>query len=447
MMPMAAPLTDVRLWLSGSGLEILLILLGAVLLTRFAKWLKTMITQRIDANDAESDVLVRSEAAKHRHALAQVLTWTVLVIVYCISGVQIAARLNVPTSSLVAPAAVVGVALGFGAQRLVQDLLAGFFIITERQYGFGDLISIAGPWVPEGVIGTVEEVTLRVTKIRTANGEVIFTSNGNIAQVTNLSRDWARVVVDVPVPVSVDIGQVGEILRQVGREAFADDELAFVAEVAPRVGRAVRTALLTHPVEQPAGRGPGLVLFDDAHQLVSANPEAAAWLEEVETLHQAFSTELGIPLPEAVLFAAIEARVLGSRADAPAATGVRTRVRTRGGSWLLVHASCLRQADGSLGQTAVVISPAKASEVAPLIVQAYELTPREVDVTRALARGLSTNEIAGELHLSRYTVQDHLKSVYEKTGVSTRGELVAKVFADHHKPGLDAAIDGSYARA
>jgi len=225
MMPMVVPLDDVRLWLSGSGLEILLILLGAMLLTRFAAWLKTMITQRIDTNDAESDVLVRSEAAKHRHSLAQVLTWTVLVIVYCISGVQIAARLGVPTSSLVAPAAVVGVALGFGAQRLVQDLLAGFFIIAERQYGFGDLISMAGPWVPEGVIGTVEDVTLRVTKIRTANGEVIFTPNGQITQLTNLSRDWARVVVDVPVPVSVDIGHVGEILRQVGREAFADDEL------------------------------------------------------------------------------------------------------------------------------------------------------------------------------------------------------------------------------
>jgi len=225
MMPMAVPLDDVRLWLSGSGLEILLILLGAMLLTRFAAWLKTMITQRIDANDAESDDLVRSEATKHRHSLAQVLTWTVLVIVYCVAGVQIAARLGVPTSSLVAPAAVVGVALGFGAQRLVQDLLAGFFIIAERQYGFGDLISMAGPWVPEGVIGTVEDVTLRVTKIRTANGEVIFTPNGQITQLTNLSRDWARVVVDVPVPVSVDIGHVGEILRQVGREAFADDEL------------------------------------------------------------------------------------------------------------------------------------------------------------------------------------------------------------------------------
>jgi small conductance mechanosensitive channel len=75
------------------------------------------------------------------------------------------------------------------------------------------------------VIGTVEDVTLRVTKVRTANGEVVFTSNGQIVQLTNLSRDWARVVVDVPFPLSVDIGHVSEILRKVGREAFADDAL------------------------------------------------------------------------------------------------------------------------------------------------------------------------------------------------------------------------------
>jgi moderate conductance mechanosensitive channel len=202
-----------------------MIVVGALLLTRFTSWFKTMITERIDANDAESDALVRSEAAKHRHALAQVLSWTVLVIVYCASGVQIAMRLGIMSSSLVAPAAVVGVALGFGAQRLVQDLLAGFFIIAERQYGFGDLISIAGPWVSEGVVGTVEDVTLRVTKVRTANGEVIFTPNGQIAQVTNLSRDWARVVVDVPVPLAADIGHISDILREVGRAAYADEEL------------------------------------------------------------------------------------------------------------------------------------------------------------------------------------------------------------------------------
>jgi len=222
---MAEGLPNVQLWLRGSGLEIVLLVLGAILLTRFATWLRATITERIDANDRESDALVRSEAAKHRQALAQVLTWSALVIVYCVTAIQIIERLGVPTSGLVAPAAVVGVAFGFGAQRLVQDLLAGFFIIAERQYGFGDLISISGPGIPSGVIGTVEDVTLRVTKIRTANGEVIFTSNGQIAQLTNLSRDWARVVVDVPVPLSVDIGHISEILRQVGREVFADEQL------------------------------------------------------------------------------------------------------------------------------------------------------------------------------------------------------------------------------
>ncbi|HZY01671.1 MAG TPA: mechanosensitive ion channel family protein [Dermatophilaceae bacterium] len=224
--PKATRFPGVANWLGNNGLEIVLIILGAILLTRFATWFKAMVNERIDASDLESDALVRSEAAKHRHALADVLKWATLVIVYCVSGVNIAQRLpGVSTTSLVAPAAVVGVALGFGAQRLVQDLLAGFFIIAERQYGFGDLITIAGPGIPEGVIGTVEDVTLRVTKVRTANGEVIFTSNGQITQLTNLSRDWARVVIDVPVPLTVDIGEVSEILREVGRAAYADEEL------------------------------------------------------------------------------------------------------------------------------------------------------------------------------------------------------------------------------
>jgi len=225
IIPMAEPLPDVPLWIRGNGLEILLLVLGAILLTRFATWLRAMITDRIDANARESDAIVRSEAAKHRAALAQVLTWTALVMVYVVTALQILDRLGVPITGLVAPAAVVGVALGFGAQRLVQDLLAGFFIIAERQYGFGDLISIAGIGIPGGVVGTVEDVTLRMTKVRTANGEVIITPNGSIVQLTNLSRDWARAVVDVPFPPSVDIGHVSEILRQVGREIFADDEL------------------------------------------------------------------------------------------------------------------------------------------------------------------------------------------------------------------------------
>jgi small conductance mechanosensitive channel len=221
----ATALSDALLWLRGSGLEIVLLVLGAVLLTRFATWLGGVITARIDAHAGGGDALVRSEEAKHRHALTQVLTWASLVLVYCVTAVLIVQKLGVPITGLVAPAAVAGVALGFGAQRLVQDLLAGFFIITERQYGYGDVISISIPGIPAGVIGTVEDVTLRVTTVRTQDGEVVITPNGLIVQLTNLSRGWARAVVDVPVPVSVDVNRVSDILRRVGDEAFADEGL------------------------------------------------------------------------------------------------------------------------------------------------------------------------------------------------------------------------------
>jgi moderate conductance mechanosensitive channel len=219
------PLTDVTTWARGSGLEILLILTGTMLLTRFASWLGAKITARIDGNAQESDALVRSEAAKHRHALTQVVTWTSLVIIYCAAGVLIVERLGVPVSGLVAPATVAGVALGFGAQRIVQDILAGFFLITERQYGFGDVIRLTIPGTGEPVQGTVVDVSLRTTQVRTVNGEVVITPNGQIVQATNLSRDWARAVVDVPVPATADVSRVTAILQHVGAAAYADDDL------------------------------------------------------------------------------------------------------------------------------------------------------------------------------------------------------------------------------
>ena len=218
-------LTDIAKWARGSGLEIVLLVTGAILLTRLAAWLGARITDRIDASAQETDALVRSEASKHRHALASVITWVTLVVIYCVTGAAILARLGIPLTSLVAPAAVAAVALGFGAQRLVQDILAGFFIITERQYGFGDLIRVSIPGLQDHATGTVEDVTLRITTLRTADGEVVITPNGQITQVTNLSRDWARAVVDVPVPVAVDVNRVSDILRQIGDQAYQEREL------------------------------------------------------------------------------------------------------------------------------------------------------------------------------------------------------------------------------
>jgi len=219
------PLTDVTLWARRDGLEILLIVTGSLLLARFVSWVGGRITTRIDDNAQESDALVRSEAAKHRHALTQVVTWSVLVLVYCVAAVLVVQRMGVPLSGLVAPATVAGVALGFGAQRFVQDILAGFFVITERQYGFGDVIRLTLMGTGTPVQGTVEDVTLRVTQLRTVNGEVVITPNGQIVQTTNLSRDWARAVIDVPVPSTADVGRVTAILQDVGSAAYAEDEL------------------------------------------------------------------------------------------------------------------------------------------------------------------------------------------------------------------------------
>lgn len=219
---MGDALRDLLDWLSGRGLEVVLIILGSVLLARFVGWAGSRITDRIDARYTGGDALVRSEAAKHRHSLTQVVTWTTVVLIYAVAVFFVLDRLGVPVTGLVAPATVLGVGLGFGAQRIVGDVLAGFFIITERQYGFGDVVSIQVVGGGDPADGTVEDVTLRVTRLRSADGEMVTLPNGQIVKVVNLSRDWARAVVDVPVPTGADVNRVNEVLREVGREAFRD---------------------------------------------------------------------------------------------------------------------------------------------------------------------------------------------------------------------------------
>ncbi len=230
------------------------------------------------------------------------------------------------------------------------------------------------------------------------------------------------------------------VTRAGGTDGFSAEEIAFVETVAPVVGGALRASLVSHPAQDAAGRGPGMAIVDPDNRVLSATPEAMAWFEELDSMYPMPDPLLGMDVPTEVMLVAQVARARAAAGDG--ATAAHTRVRTHRGHWMLVHGSCLRGADGAAGPVAVVIEPAKASEVAPLIVDAYQLTPREVDVTRGLARGLTTNEIARTLHLSRYTVQDHLKSVYEKVGVCSRGELVAKMFADHYHDRLVAAIDG-----
>jgi moderate conductance mechanosensitive channel len=261
-----APLADISRWVPdglsqwvrGDLLEIVLLVLGAVLLTRLAGWVRDKIMAHINARASETDELVRSEAAKHRQVVAQVVTWSTLAVIYVVTAILVVERLGVPLAGLVAPAALLSAALGFGLQRFVQDIGAGFFITGERQYGFGDVITIATSGVTQPVTGTVEDVTLRVTRLRTVSGEVITTPNGQIIQVTNLSRDWARAVIDVPVPAAVDVSHVTEILRRVGEEAYSDDRLRKMMLDPPTVMGVEKIEVGTFSVRMVARTLPGI---------------------------------------------------------------------------------------------------------------------------------------------------------------------------------------------
>lgn len=212
-------------WILTKGIHIALLLIGGLLAARFINWAALRVVRRIDTEYEESDQLVRSESAKHRQAVASVISWVSVALLGIIVLVQVIDELDVPIASLVAPAAVIGGALGFGAQRIVQDLLAGFFIITEKQYGFGDLVRLT-MGASNDAEGTVEDVTLRVTKLRSAEGEMYTVPNGQIVKALNLSKDWARSIVDIPVPASADLNVVNEVLHEVAAKANEDPELS-----------------------------------------------------------------------------------------------------------------------------------------------------------------------------------------------------------------------------
>jgi DNA-binding CsgD family transcriptional regulator len=222
------------------------------------------------------------------------------------------------------------------------------------------------------------------------------------------------------------------LYRRRGRAAFAPREIELVASLSAPLGEALRVQ--ARPAgflgeSLPGGR-PGLLLFDRHGSLVSANEEARAWLAELPH-EQDLPSDLGVGVPMWMLgtvFGALAVARGGGDGTA------RSRVRTRRGTWLVCHASLLCGADDVLTGVAVVVEPATAAELAPIIVQAYDLTDREQQITRLIARGAGTAEIADELFLSAHTVRDYVKAIFAKVGVSSRGELVAKLFAEHYEP-------------
>jgi DNA-binding CsgD family transcriptional regulator len=222
------------------------------------------------------------------------------------------------------------------------------------------------------------------------------------------------------------------LLRRPGQDPFTPGETDLVASLSEPLGEVLRLQARPDEALRRDRRPdrPGLLVFDAGGVLLSANEEARAWLAELPPT-RTLPSDLGVEVPLWMIPLVYRARAVAAGRDSGSA---RARIRTRSGPWLVCHGSCLRAAGGQVDTIAVVIEPAQAVDIAPIIVQAYDLSDRERQVTRLLARGLGTADIAAELLLSPHTVRDHVKALFHKVGVSSRGELVAKLFAEHYWP-------------
>ncbi|HEY1282817.1 MAG TPA: helix-turn-helix transcriptional regulator [Acidimicrobiales bacterium] len=222
------------------------------------------------------------------------------------------------------------------------------------------------------------------------------------------------------------------LLREAGDQPFTPTDSAVVGSVAAYLTEGLRRAILltVRPADGPGetesgADGPGVLLVARDGSIEMADATARRWLAELD----GDTRQEGDAPP---VIAAVAQAVRQAAAGQLRELGASARVRTPSGRWLMVRGSQLGEEPDA--RAAVILEPVAGDELAPLVADAYGFTEREWAVTRLVARGLATNEIASQLHLSPYTVQDHLKSIFDKVGVRTRGELVSRIFFEHYAP-------------
>jgi moderate conductance mechanosensitive channel len=229
-----------KVYLSGPitvALRIIFVLVLAFVIRALAHRLINRITTRT-ASGASSDPdhrlpLLPDRGSERRtqrsHALRSILGNAASIVIFGIAAITILGDLDVNLAPILASAGVLGVALGFGAQSLVGDFLAGIAILLEDQYGVGDVVNFGT------VTGTVEAVGLRVTRMRDVNGVVWHIRNGSLQQVGNQSQGWARAVIDFPVPYNQDMSEIREIMTEVATAMWAEPAWQNVILEEPKV--------------------------------------------------------------------------------------------------------------------------------------------------------------------------------------------------------------------
>jgi len=203
---------EIFLWLRTSGLRLLLIAAASVLLVRLLSSLVDRILHLM-ANGSGATI---SEAEKRARTMASLLRTVGTAFIIVVAVLMALREIGLDITPLLAGAGVAGLAIGFGAQSLIKDVIAGFFILMEDQFRVGDVIQAAG------VSGQVERMSLRTTIVRDLQGTVHFIPNGEIKVASNLTKEWSRAVLEVGIDYQEDLDRTLHLLAEVGRELAAD---------------------------------------------------------------------------------------------------------------------------------------------------------------------------------------------------------------------------------
>jgi small conductance mechanosensitive channel len=204
---------NITSWLTTSGIKVLGILIVLIILSQMSRWIVKWLEQFVP----EKGSLQAAEAKKRAQTLGNILRHALLIVICFIALMMILGELGIQLGPLLATAGIGALAVGFGAQSLVKDVISGFFIILENQYRIGDVIEVAG------VSGLVESVSLRKTVLRDLEGKVHTVPNGEIKVVSNLSKEWSRVVLDIGISYREEIDPIIDLLTQIGKELEAEE--------------------------------------------------------------------------------------------------------------------------------------------------------------------------------------------------------------------------------